>query len=683
MKRIGFVSFILSLVLLIIAGFIIESSFVAAKTSTTTKIVILIFFNFTLLALFTLAFFVGRNLMRLYFEKRNRITGYRFKTKLVTIFVSITLIPSAMLFIISSGLVTNYIDKWFKPQVAQPLDKALSLAKNVYELMRKNTLEDALEISKGAKPSSKYVITKLVGPTGRISETIKNAFDGKEGTEVITSDQVDIVRAVIPIKKDNVVDEVLMVETTVPEELTRRVEEIQTAYREYITLKQFKLPLKANYLVILGFFTLLIVFLALWIALRISKGITEPIQSLAQATEKVAQGNLDTAVQLKRDDEIGMLVTSFNRMIEEIKGAEISLQQAYLESDRRRLFMENIVSNINSGVISIDADGRIITINDVACKILDIKADEVLNKHYANLINFIQSDDLKTFVKDINLYNFHSIKEQLKVSMNGRNMVLRIFIAQFKDAMQRPLGLLVVFDDLTELIQAEKALTWQDVAKRITHEIKNPLTPIKLSAERLLKRWENRDSNFDKIIRKSTSTIVREVDGLQRLVNEFSRLGKMPEIEPRSTDFKSLIHEVIDLYRDYENTRIDLRYKGSPYEVYVDSEKIKRVLINIIDNAIQAMNKKGRINISVYEDKSSENVIVEIADTGIGISQEDKEKLFQPYFSRRKDGTGLGLAIAHRIITDHKGNIAVSDNKPKGTIFRIEIPHSYHEVQNV
>jgi len=170
------------------------------------------------------------------------------------------------------------------------------------------------------------------------------------------------------------------------------------------------------------------------------------------------------------------------------------------------------------------------------------------------------------------------------------------------------------------------------------------------------------------------------VDGLQRLVNEFSQLGRMPEIEPHFTDYRSLIHEVIDLYGDYENIHIDIHDQCTLTEVYIDSEKFRRVLINLMDNAIQSMNKRGRISISVYEDRVSENVIFEIADTGTGINPEDREKLFQPYFSRRKDGTGLGLAIAHRIITEHRGTITVSDNKPEGTIFRIEIPHSYHKV---
>ncbi len=674
MKNIKHITLTIILLLFIVTIIFIESSFITTEISIIARIVLLVFFNIFLIALFTLSFFVGKNLFKLYLEKKRKVTGYKFKTRLVTVFIGITLIPSAMLFIIASGLVTNYFDKWVKPQITKPHNDSLSLAKNVYEYIRKNTLSDALEIKKGAKVYIGYNTKKINRPSENMSETIKNAFNGEEGTEIISTGNEDIVRAVVPVWKGKKVSEVLIVETMIPVELSRRVESIQSAFRKYVTIKEFKQPIKANYFIILGFITSLIIFLALWIVLRISRGITEPIQSLAQATEEVAYGNLNTFVESKRDDEIGMLINSFNRMIEEIKVAEISLQQAYDESDKRRLYYENIVNNINSGVISIDADGTIITINGIASKILNIKPGDVLNNHYEEIVKKIDSEDLKIFLKGINLYNFQSIKEQLNLTINGQKMVLRIFIAQLKDSNKLPIGLLVVFNDLTELIKAQKALTWQDVAKRITHEIKNPLTPIKLSTERLLKRWRNGDKNINKIIESSTNTIIREVDALQRLVNEFSRLGQMPDIKPYLSDLKSLINEVIDLYSYYENVLFNLNYNAKSSQIFIDAEQFKRVLINIFDNAVQAMDKKGRVVINVTEDELNENMIIEIIDTGTGIKNEDKDKLFQPYFSKKKDGTGLGLAITHRIVTEHKGCISVSDNKPKGTIFKIEIP---------
>ncbi|MBF0516075.1 MAG: HAMP domain-containing protein [Nitrospirae bacterium] len=664
----------LVVIVVVAAGVTIHETFINPQGDITHRLIFAALFNITLLALLTLAFFVSRNLLRLYFEKKNKITGYKFKTKLVTIFVGITLLPSAMLFIISSGLVTNYIDKWFTPSISKPIDNAKDLATYTYDMIRKNTFEDAIAISKGAAPAPRYKTAKFDKSKEDVSETIKDAFKGKPGIEVFVYNEADIVTAVIPLPKNDRIDEVLLVSTVAPIEITKKVGEIQKAHQSYVTLNEFKTPLKGNYLLILGFFTLLVVFLALWIALRISRGITQPIQHLLQATADVSGGNFNIYVQPAAEDEIGMLIRSFNEMITKIKQTELSLHSAYIESDRRRLFMENIIYNINSGVIYLDADNKVITINDAACGVLGVESEDVLNKPYTEVIKNVVSSEFEMFIRGINLYNFYSKKEQLKVSINGRNMVLRVFIIQLKDNAKNPVGVLVVFDDLTELILAEKALAWQDVAKRLTHEIKNPLTPIKLSAERLLKRWRRADVRFSEVIEKSTATIIREVDGLQRLVNEFSKLGTMPDIEPSLTDLHGLVGEVLDLYSEYEYIEISLEYKTNIKAINIDGEHFKRMLINILDNAIQAIEENGKIAVTVAEDEIASNIIIDISDNGVGIDEKDKEKLFQPYFSRRKNGTGLGLAIAHRIATEHKGTITVSNNAVRGSTFRITIP---------
>ncbi len=651
-----------------------DASVLKFERGVTPKIIIVVLFILTLLALFTLTIILFNSLIKLYVERKKRRTGYRFKTKLVIIFVGITLLPSAMLFIIASGLVTNYIDKWFTPFINKPVSDAFTLATSFYDMVRDNTLIDAIAISEGARPSGRYHIEVVKNESEDNSEVIRNAFRGINSTVVISSGSVDIIRAAVPVKRDGIVKEVLLLSTTLPVEITNKVEDIQSAYKNYGTLKAYKMPLKANLLIILGFITLLVVSIALWIAMRISRGITEPIQNLVRATTIISQGNFDTIVDPSGDGEIGRLILSFNSMIEKIRNTELSLHNAYLESDRRRLCMESIINNINSGVIFLDDQSRVITINGAAANILDVKTDEVVNRLYTELVKNIHSDEFHSFIKGINLHNFHSVKEQMKLSISGKNMVLRIFIIQLKDEAKNSLGTLVVFDDLTELIQAEKALAWQDVAKRLTHEIKNPLTPIKLSAERLLKRWKNKDVNFDRIIEKATSTIVKEVDGLQRLVNEFSRYGRMPDIELTSSDLNSLINEVIDLYREYETLEIQLYYETDVKEIMLDPEQFKRVLINIFDNAIQAIEENGKIGIIVKEDESHSYILIEISDNGKGIDEEDKDKLFQPYFSRRKNGTGLGLAIAQRIVMEHKGSIKVSDNVPKGSIFKIELP---------
>ena len=451
------------------------------------------------------------------------------------------------------------------------------------------------------------------------------------------------------------------------------MENIRDAYENYLALESWKVPIKINYLLILGFMTLLIVFMALWIALRIAGNITDPIQSLAQATEQVAAGNLDVKVNLNREDEIGLLVHSFNHMVKELKDGKESLQVAYLESNKRRLFMENILDNINSGVIMLDTSGNILMINGAACSILNTSPEAVVHKHYRELMSLIQSKDLQNLVKGIEGREFKPVSREVESIVGNRRTILRVFITSLKDS-QKYIGMLVVFNDITDVIKAQKAIAWQEIARRIAHEIKNPLTPIKLSTERMVKKWQQRDADFDQVFDRSTKSIINEVDGLKRLVDEFSRFGKMPEVKKTPTFLASIIDEVVNLYKGYKGLEITISIPDSSLMVEIDGEQFRRVIINILDNAIHAMTDSGRIHVALDFDMPSNMAYIEIADNGPGIKDEDKERLFLPYFSTRNDGTGLGLAIANRIIAEHRGHIRVRDNEPKGTVFTIEIP---------
>ena len=451
------------------------------------------------------------------------------------------------------------------------------------------------------------------------------------------------------------------------------LKQIQDAYKNYLMLESWKMPIKTNYLLILGFFTLLIVFSALWVALRISRGITDPIQELAQATEQVAKGNLDMKISINRDDEIGLLVNSFNNMVRELKEGKESLHSAWLKSERSRLIIENIIKNINSGVIYLDTEGNILTINSAACKILAIAQEEIINRNYSVLLSILKSDELTAIVRNIKVRDFKGLERELRVPIGDRLRLLRIFITTLGDG-ENFLGTLVVFDDLTEIARAEKALAWQEVARRMAHEIKNPLTPIQLSTEHMIKKWQSKDEDFDKVFNRSTKAIIKEVESLKNLVNDFSRFGKMPEIKKTPVRISAIIDEVIDLYKDYKDVVITMSSEGEEASVELDAEQFKRVIINLVGNAIQAMQNKGKVDIRIEYDIRSNRVCIDIADDGPGIRDEDKEKLFLPYFSTKKDGTGLGLAIAGKIVKDHRGYIRIRDNSPRGTIFSIELP---------
>jgi two-component system nitrogen regulation sensor histidine kinase NtrY len=360
-------------------------------------------------------------------------------------------------------------------------------------------------------------------------------------------------------------------------------------------------------------------------------------------------------------------------MVRELKEKEASLQSAYFESDTRRLFIENILDNINSGVIMLDTTGDILMINKRACSIISIEPERVLHQNYRELVSMINSDELQKLVGGIEGREFKSVKKEVRAVIGGRKVILLVFITSLRD-LQKYIGLLVVFDDLTDIIEAQRALTWQDVARKIAHEIKNPLTPIKLSTERMIKKWERKDADFDEIFHRSARTIVKEVDSLKRLVDEFSKFGKMPEIHKKPTSIPAIIDEVVNLYKDYKGIEISVAIPENTPLVELDGEQFKRVIINMFDNAIQAMTSNGRIDVKVAFDVSSDRAYIDVADNGTGIRDDAKEKLFLPYFSTKRDGTGLGLAIANRIIKEHGGYIKVRDNEPAGTVFTIVMP---------
>lgn len=667
MKNVRFHIFWGFIVLLVFISFGIAFHFVTRETvPVLTRIIILLLFPLTVIPLLTLMFFVSKSLAKLYFERRHKILGYKFKTKFVVTLVVLTLIPATFLFIISSGIITNYIERWFAPQIREPLDDSIEIAKALYDIEREKTLDYARSLSTGQPIAGNYHVNRIREIPNDATETVQAAFDGKTAVEVISGKDGDTVRAAVPHIIEGKQKGIIIVEYLIPHKITTNVANIKSAHENYLTLESLKTPLKINYLLILGFLTLIVVFIALWVALRIARGITDPIQSLAQATELVAAGDLTVNVEINREDEIGLLVHSFNKMVKELKDGKESLQSAYLE-------LESILDNIDSGVIMLDTSGTIRMINGAACSILSISSENVIKKHYSELLQNIKSTELQKLIQGLEGKEFRPIKKELKAIIGDRRLILSVFITSLRDS-QKYIGILVVVDDLTEIIEAEKVLTWQEIARRVAHEIKNPLTPIKLSTERLMKKWEQKDADFDQVFQRSAKTIIQEVDGLKKLVDEFSKIGKMPEINKIPTHIPTILDEVINLYKGYKGLEIHTTIPDDPPLVDLDGVQFKRVIINIFDNALQAFSNSGTIHIAIDFDISINKAYISIADDGPGIKDDDKEKLFLPYFSTKKDGTGLGLAIASRIITEHRGYIRIRDNEPHGTIVTIEIP---------
>lgn len=634
------------------------------STSLGGKLLFFFLLNLNIMALLGLVYFVGGNAVRLIIERRRGILGHKFKTKIVAYFLILISIPMAIMFIVSWGLGTNYIDRFFTPQFRKPLESSIRIAEALYDTERDRALKYAEMAEAGLELPPPYRVYRLRDLPADASEALEAAFAGRAGSEIVSSGKDDTVRAAIP--SAGAEGGVVVVETTLSSDFTENLGLIQAAYEDYLTLERWKSPLKMNYILLLGFFTLMVIFSALWMALKIAGWIAEPVRSLAEATEEVASGNLDIRVTPTTEDEMSLLIGSFNRMVREIREGRKSLEQAYVN-------MENIVKNIRSGVISLDAGGDVLAINSAACAILGISAEDVLGGHYTRILSSTESAELERLISGIVIRTFVELDRELWINVGGRKALLRIYITGIKGSTGEHLGLLVVIDDLTDVFKAQRAMAWQEVARRMAHEIKNPLTPIKLSTERMLKKWQSGDEGFGNVFERSTKTIITEVEGLKKMVDEFSRLGKMPDLNKSPTDVLAVAREVVDLYRSYKDLKITVDAPEKVPLADLDRDQFKRVLINLFDNALEATGKKGAVTLGITPGAAN-RVRISLADDGAGIPEEDKERLFLPYFSTRKNGTGLGLAIADKIISEHRGSIGVSDNIPRGSVFTIELP---------
>jgi two-component system nitrogen regulation sensor histidine kinase NtrY len=443
--------------------------------------------------------------------------------------------------------------------------------------------------------------------------------------------------------------------------------EISQAFVEYRQLKILKKPIKSSYMMALLMVTLLILFLATWVGFYLAKDITVPIKELAEATHRIATGDLNFRIQMNARDEIGTLVQSFNQMTGDLQVSRSELEQ-------RRKYMEIVLKNVAAGVISIDEKGTITTINTSAEQMLEVKGEAVLEKKFSEALPKEYVEQIEELLSELRSSRRDSIEQQITVNLKGNPLSLLINLTALKDEEGRPLGVVTVFDDLTQLIKAQRMAAWREVARRIAHEINNPLTPIQLSAQRLRKRYLENLQQDGTVFDECTRTIVKQVEELKRMVNEFSKFARMPASQPTPNHLNDIIQETLVLFQEGHK---EVRFEFIPHDLPIldiDRDQMKRVLINLIKNSLAAIEGDGEIKIQTSYDPKLEMVRLELSDNGCGIPDEDKGRLFEPHYSTKKSGTGLGLTIINAIVSDHNGYIRVRDNEPKGTTFLIELP---------
>ncbi|MBU1405897.1 MAG: HAMP domain-containing protein [Proteobacteria bacterium] len=689
------------------------------------NVLIFVLINFNVLLLLLMVFLVLRNLAQLVFERRRRFLGTKLRSKLVIAFVSMSFFPTGLLFFIALQFVSTSMDYWFNSNVAQSLEESIAIAKNSYQETQEQVdrqarlIGDRLDAKrygdiswKDAEPVLKDImkthglagIEVISGQREVLArayrpeiikegvpeiplDTIRNAL--ADNTEQITIQPVaagELVRGVSSIRIDgaDAGQGALIVSLLIPQERVRQMQTISAGYEGYKQLMILKAPIKTSLLVMLLIVTLLIVFCAVWFAFYVAGGLTGPIGRLAEATRRVAEGELDFVLEKTSGDEMGTLVDSFNRMTSDLlaskrqlEEANSALRQGNLDAETRRRYMEIVLQSVAAGVISLDEHGRITTINRFAEELLRIDRRDFEGKEYQAVLRPEHRAVLDGFLGELSRSGKSSLERPLRLTVGDETFSLRVNVTRLEDENNQSLGVVLVFDNLTELEKAQRMAAWREVARRIAHEVKNPLTPIQLSAQRLRKRYLDRLEGDQEVFDVCTKTIINQVDELKKLVSEFSSFARMPAVHKAMGNIAEMANEAFVLYQEAHKDRLfRLRVEGPIPLFSFDVKQMKRVLVNLLNNAVAATSAAGVIEIVLACEEERNVVILEVRDNGAGVSDQDKLRLFEPYFSRKKTGTGLGLAIASTVVADHHGYIRVKDNEPHGARFIIELPLS-------
>ncbi|HQZ98168.1 MAG TPA: ATP-binding protein [Pyrinomonadaceae bacterium] len=663
--------------------------------------------NFAALIIFGFIFL--RSIIKLARERRTFTLGAQIKTRLLIYFFALSLMPIIAMAVFSYLFMNRALDRWFT-----------SIPENVLretkEMQRQSLLDRTAKLDETARMlakafekaepnSSDLASVAVAGSLVHIGLLDRNqATVASYDRELTADERAELDRLLAAAKTGNAADPSLRdgkgfdvglatlsggrTLVVVPDPFGERTlsQVVERSVAEFEGLKNKQLTIRRVGLLTLGVLTFLLMFASSWIAFHVARGLTAPIKALAEGANEIARGNLGHRVDVLAEDELALLVTTFNEMSATLESNSIEL------SDRRR-YIETVLETLPTGVISFDANDRISTINRAAADILKLDGRDLSAAKLADIVNVENRLVLERLLGRARRVGHAS--DQTALGGQGSNgngySETEITVALTASKLPTDGGVVLVIEDLSELIAAQRASAWQEVARRMAHEIKNPLTPIQLSAERIAKRFSNSGHEemgsgnritdqgpIANVVNESTETILREVASLKTMVDEFSRFARLPDTKLEAGDLNRVIEQAETAF-DGRFTRlvIDLGLADSLPEVLIDPEQLKRVFVNLIENSVEAFDgnaEEPRIVVTTRHDAARDLVIAEVSDNGKGIAPADLQKLFQPYFSTKGRGTGLGLAIVNRIIAEHNGKIKVVANQPKGAKFIIELP---------
>jgi two-component system nitrogen regulation sensor histidine kinase NtrY len=678
---------------------------VGGAVAFSSNIVIFALINLNVIFVVLLIFLVTRNVFKILLDRRRNLLGAKLRSRLVLIFSCFSLIPTMLLFIAATNITTTSIKSWIGGRVGQALTGAIEIARERLE-------EEARALSPAAE-SAAAGLAATVDPDSfpRVLESArslapagtallffeKDAEVARDG-EVPPAVRAAVLERIKAMKEDGdgkktlIGDEfaaawrrtpggvIVVAVRPLPPAEAARIREIARAYDEYHQVRLLDDPIRASYIGILILITLLIVFAASWMGIYLARQITVPVQLLAEGTEEVARGNLDVSLDYRSSDEFGTLVASFNRMTADLKAMKgnleetnASLTRTYDELHRRTQFIETILHSISTGVIVIDRHGRIAMINKVAERLLRIPTDGALGRQYREVLREEHYEAIRSLYREAGEAAKGQVERQVELVVGEKRIAFRVSLTALRDDAGDFMGLVAAFDDLSQAMRLQRVLAWREVARRIAHDIRNPLTPIQLSTERMSRKYAAAHAK-DPVFAECTQAILSEVNTLKHLVDEFTRFARMPVPRLEEGDLPMEIRTVVETYRtSHPGIRWEFHQEGPP-RVWFDPFQIRRAVTNLLDNAAAALGKRGIVKVTCTHDEAAGKARIEVADDGPGIPPGDHDRLFEPYFSRREGGTGLGLAIVSAIANDHGGAVRMRDNTPRGSVFEMEFP---------
>lgn len=649
-------------------------------------------------------FVIGRAVFKLLLERRRGVLGTKFRTKLLITHLGLTAIPISLLFLAATDLLQRTIDRWFSTPVETIVNRAESLRDLADQRATDSAAREAAAVAK--------ILDRTARPEDRLAEVLSEetglrGFDALEvyrdgrrmdgaaargaelpplypsdalaqAQETGASRAIDVLadgsrwfRAAVRFRSG-----VVVAGLRANAAQAAAGDFVARAWSDYHKVEVQKSAIKATNILVFTLLTLALLFAAIWTGLTLARRITAPIEALAESTRRIAQGDLTAEVDVPAGDELGVLVDSFNAMTAEIRESRRRQEESTRELtatnrrlDRERELLSTILQTARTGIVALDREGRVKLANPAALEILG------LSDMPAAIEDLRPRRDLATVCESVRAAQRGGEPSPREFSPGGASSGRKaeVSVAAMPDERGQPRGFVVALEDTTEIARAQRLEAWSEAARRVAHEIKNPLTPIKLSAERMMKKINAADPAAAEAVRQGARVIIEEVNLLKSLVDQFSRFSRMPETRPTPTDLPALAKRTISLYEDAKEG-VALAFENLlPRSLYVlDGEQLERVLLNLLDNALEASGPGGRVKLSLREKEGM--IEIQVSDTGSGIPPSDREKIFLPDFSTKPGSSGLGLAIVSRIVAEHHGTIRCEENRPTGSRFVIEIP---------